>query len=383
MIAVDDALVDRARSLAPLIDAEADVAERDTTTTRAVVDALKESELLWSMVPRELGGLEADVVTAISVFEEISRADGSTGWSAMANITSSCFAAIYTGESAAKAMFADGVRGIHAGMLGPVGTAKRVDGGYVVTGKYQFGSGCAHATHIGAGTIEVNDDGVPCNSDSGLPAMRVVLIPREQVEFRGNWDVLGLTSTGSYDYIVDNVFVPEEFSFSLLEWQQQRGGENFGLGLFAITAAGHAGFALGVGRRVLDEIVDLARTRTRMAAFEPISAQQLFQYELAMHDSAMRSARTGVFDAFADADAAVRRDGAATNLQQQRIRAVTTYATKVAADAARFAYSWAGSHGLRPGVIQRCFRDIHAGTQHIYVDNGTLTGYAQALLAEG
>ena len=380
---IDTALLDRARALVPVIEAEADLAERDTTTTQPVVDALKDSDLLWSMVPRELGGLETDILTALAVFEEIARADGSTGWSAMANITSSCFAAIYTGEAAAKAMFADGVRGIHAGMLGPVGTAKRVDGGYLVNGRYQFGSGCAHATHIGAGTIEVDAGGTPCNSDSGLPAMRVVLIPREQVEFRGNWDVLGLTSTGSYDYVVDDVFVPEDFSFSLLEWRQQRGGENFGLGLFAITAAGHAGFALGVGRRAIDEIVELARTRTRMAAFEPISAQQLFQYELAMHDSAMRSASAGVFDAFASADATVRSDGAATNLQQQRIRAVTTYATKVAADAARFAYTWAGSHGLRPGVIQRCFRDIHAGTQHIYVDNSTLTGYAQALLAEG
>jgi indole-3-acetate monooxygenase len=381
-MSVDSALLDRARALAPVIEADADAAERDTTTTTKVVEALKGSELLWSLVPRELGGLETDILTALAVFEEIARADGSTGWSAMANITSSCFAAIYTGDSAAKSMFAEGVRGIHAGMLGPVGTAKRVDGGYLVNGKYQFGSGCAHATHIGAGTIEVGDDGTPLDAESGLPAMRVVLIPSDQVEFRGNWDVLGLTSTGSYDYVVADVFVPEDFTFSLLEWQQQRGGDNFGLGLFAITAAGHAGFALGVGRRVLDEIIELARTRTRMAAFEPISAQQLFQYELGMHDSAMRAARAGVFEAFADGDAAVRRDGAATNLQQQRIRSVTTYATKVAADAARFAYSWAGSHGLRPSVIRRCFRDIHAGTQHIYVDNGTVTGYAQTLLAE-
>jgi hypothetical protein len=65
-----------------------------------------------------------------------------------------------------------------------------------------------------------------------------------------------------------------------------------------------------------------------------------------------------------------------------RLRAATTYATHVATDAARFAYSWAGSAGLRPGVIQRCLRDMLAGSQHIYVDNGTLTGYAQLLLAD-
>ena len=60
-----------------------------------------------------------------------------------------------------------------------------------------------------------------------------------------------------------------------------------------------------------------------------------------------------------------------------------TFSRASAADAARFAYTWAGSSGLRsPSVVQRCFRDINAGTQHLYVDNNTLTGYTEARLAE-
>ena len=177
--------------------------------------------------------------------------------------------------------------GIHAGMLGPVGTARRVDGGYRVSGRYQFGSGCAHASFIGAGTVEVDDDGNPRTTESGLPAMRVVLIPRAEVDFRGNWDVLGLTATGSYDYVVDDVFVPEDYTYSLLEHTQERGGPAFRIGLFSITASGHAGFALGVGRRALDEITTLASTRVRMAGFATIGTEQLFQYELAQHDCAL------------------------------------------------------------------------------------------------
>ena len=74
-------------------------------------------------------------------------------------------------------------------------------------------------------------------------------------------------------------------------------------------------------------------------------------------------------------------NGEPTLMQQQRMRQATTYATRIAADAARFAYTWAGTDALRnPSALQRCFRDIHAGTQHIYVDNNTLTGYTQALL---
>jgi len=381
-ITFDDAVVARARELAPLINAEADAAEDATTTTAAVVEALKDAGLFWIQVPRELGGLEVDVSTALAVFEALAYADGSTGWSAMANITSSCFAAIYTGADAASAMFGNGVQGIHAGMLGPVGAARRVDGGYRVSGRYQFGSGCAHASYIGAGTIEVDDTGNQLTTESGLPAMRVVLIPRDEVDFRGNWDVLGLTATGSYDYVVDDVFVPEAYTYPLLENVQQRGGPGFRVGLFSITASGHAGFALGVGRRALDEITTLASTRVRMAGFASIGTEQLFQYELAQHDCAMRAARAFVYEAVAEADAEARAQDVPGPILQPRVRAAATHATRVATDAARFAYHWAGSAGLRPGIVQRCLRDMLAGSQHIYVDNNTLTGYAAALVAD-
>ena len=379
---IDEAIVARARALAPLIEAEADRAEIETTTTAAVVDALRDSELFWLLVPSEFGGLDTDVCTALAVFETLAYADGSVGWSAMANSTSLCFAAIYTGESAARTMFTDDSLAIHAGMLGPVGSARRVDGGYRVTGRYSFGSGCAHASYIGAGTIETDDDGRQLTADSGLPAMRVVLMPRDQVDFRGNWDVIGLQATGSYDYMVDDVFVPEAFTYSLLEHTQQRGGENYGIGLFAITGAGHAGFGLGVGRRALDEITKLASTRVRMAGFATIGTEQLFQHDLGVHDCALRAARALVFETYADADAQARAKGVVDATTQARLRAVATYATRVATDATRFAFSWAGSAGLRDGVMQRCLRDLLAGSQHIYVDNNTLTGYATALVTD-
>ena len=119
--------------------------EADTTTTQRVVDAIAKAELFWILVPKELGGAEAPLNDVLEVFEELAYADGSTGWSVMANITTSCFAAIYTSDDASAAMFPAGALGIHAGMLGPVGTARAADGGFVVSGHYQFGSGCAHA----------------------------------------------------------------------------------------------------------------------------------------------------------------------------------------------------------------------------------------------
>src|SRR3954451_6649987 len=183
-------LVDKARALRPLIEREAALAESESSTTKAVVDALAAAELFWILVPRELGGAEAGIEDALAVFEELAYADGSTGWSAMANATSSAFAAIYTSDDAAKTMFNADARGIHAGMLGPVGSARAADDGFMVNGRYSFGSGGAHAPCFGARTQEVHAQGSPVNDASGLPALRVVFLRPEQVVVRGNWDVL-------------------------------------------------------------------------------------------------------------------------------------------------------------------------------------------------
>ena len=375
-------LLDRARALTPLIERDAAKAEADTTTTQEVVDAVAAAELFWILVPKVLGGAEASIVDTLAVFEELAYADGSTGWSVMANVTSSCLAAIYTGDDASAAMFPANALGIHAGMLGPVGTARAVDGGYVVSGRYQFGSGCAHATWFGAGVQEVDAGGEPLTDESGLPAMRVVFLRPEQVEVRGNWDVLGLAGTGSYDYGVDEQYVDAGFTFPLLVAEPRRGGAVYGVGLFGLVAAGHAGFALGVGKRALIEVLALAPTRSRMGG-PAVAAEQLFQHDFAMHDAAMRAARAYVFESFGAAEATVLGGDPCSQVQQQRLRQATTYATRVAADAARFAYTWAGTSALRNGgALQRCFRDIHAGTQHLYVDNNTLTAYTQARLGE-
>lgn len=377
------------RQLTPLIEAAADRSEEQGTMPDDVVDALADAGLFWVLVPQELGGLEVDVRTAIEVFDELAYADGSTGWSLMANATSSAFASVYLPDETALPMFVDGAERpdpgharrlpIHGGMFGPVGEAVQRDGALEFTGRYSFGSGTGHSDWIAAGAM-LTVDGEPALDELGLPDMRVAFVPRDQVTFTGNWNALGLSGTGSFDYTVDHVLVPEDRTFRLLTCVPLRGGDVFRIGLFALTALGHAGFATGVGRRAIDEIVRIAQDKARLGA-DPIASQQLFQHDLAIHDAAMRSARAFVFEAFEELEAAVSGGGDATNLQVQRVRQATTYATRVAADACRFAYTWAGSAGLRqPSVVGRCFRDISAGTQHLFVDNNTLTGYAQALL---
>lgn len=376
---VDPDVLAVARSLTPLIESEAERSEAEGTMTQAVVDAVAEAGLFWIMVPTEVGGLGADIGTCLAVFEELAYADGSAGWSIMANATSSCFAAVYLEDAALDAMFGGDRLAIHGGMFGPVGQATVTDEGYLVEGDYRFGSGTGHADWIAAGVMEM-EDGEPAVTELGLPAMTITFVPRDQVELLGNWDVMGLAGTGSYDYRVDHVVVPERFTFRLLEATAKRGGPTHDLGLFGLTAAGHAGFALGVGRRALEEVLRIARSKERLGG-DPIAQQQLFQHDFALHDAAVRAAHGYVFASFGDVEATLGRGAVPTDEQNQRMRQATTWATRVSADACRFAYTWAGSDGLKnPSVVQRCFRDISAGTQHLFVDNNTLTGYTQALL---
>jgi alkylation response protein AidB-like acyl-CoA dehydrogenase len=368
------------RSLAELIEHEAAAVDAAGTLTTPVIDALTEAGLFGLMVPRELGGTEADAVTTLAVFEELSRADGSTGWSFLANATTTAFAAAYTGDAAVKEMFRGPGPVVHAGMLGPRGEAKQVDGGYQVNGRFSFGSGIAHANWIGAGTL-VTRDGEFVASSTGLPEMRVVFVPREQVTLLGNWDVLGLSGTGSYDYELPEQFVDEAFTFPLTAEETQRGGPVYRLGVLTLTSIGHCGFALGVARRALEEVASTAATKTRMGATSPIEDQQLFQHDFALHDAALRSARAYAFEVFGAAQGTVQGGDDLSLEQRHRARQVTTYATRVAGDVVRFAYTWAATDALRPGALQRCFRDLHAATQHIFVDHSTLTAAAPVLLA--
>ena len=374
-------LVETAHSLAPIIEREAAEAESRATMPETIVGALEGAGMFALMVPRELGGSEVDMVTALEVLEEVCRIDGSTGWSLLANVTSTAFAAAYCSDAAVKEMFEGPRPPIHAGQFAPRGSALVADGGYTVSGRYSFASGSDHAGYIAGGTLELKDgEFVP--DSRGLPMIRAVFVPKEQVNLLGNWDVMGLVATHSVDYEIPEQFVDAGWTFPLLEAEPLRGGPVYHLGVLSITSVGHAAFALGVGKRALEEVVSVAKAKQRMGASDVLGDQQLFQHELAMHDAAMRAARAYVIDVFGVAQAAVDSGDRPTPIESQRLRQATTYATRVAADATRFAYTWSGSDGLRnPSVLGRCFRDISAGTQHIFVDNSTLTDTAKLLLA--
>jgi len=376
--------LERARRAAPVLEANAQRAEDERTLPAASVAALVEADLFRVALPRELGGDEAGFATAIAVWEEIARADGSAGWTLMANGSGAAAASAYLSDDAVGKVFGGDPAATLGGQFAPRGTGLREGNGYRVTGSYGFGSGSGHSRYVSAGFIPL-ENGAPVMLPSGLPDMRVGFVPREQVEFTDGWYVMGLQGTGSYDYEVRGIVIPDGFHFALFGREPRRGGETFRaifrLNMMPMTAAGHAAFALGVGRRALDEIRAIASTRQRMGDPAPLAGRLTFQREFAQAEAKLRAARLLVLDAFAALEATSRAGQADTLSQRALVRAATCFATDAAREACDFAHLRAGTVAIRDGsVLQRCFRDIHTGSQHAFIGEKVYADAGTALL---
>jgi alkylation response protein AidB-like acyl-CoA dehydrogenase len=118
-----------------------------------------------------------------------------------------------------------------------------------------------------------------------------------------------------------------------------------------------------------------------MGAASRIADRERFQFELGRFDAALRSARSFVYESFGEAQSELDRGDDLTPARLLRLRQATTYATHVAVDVTRFAYSFAGTDPIRtPSALGRCFRDIHAASQHLVVDDLTLVLAGQSLV---
>ena len=368
-------------AVAPVIRESADHSERLRTMAPEAVAALRDAGLFWLIVPTDCGGMGADVLGLLAVVETLARADGSSGWTMMANSLLTGLAAAYCSDDAVHEMFGGSPRPVMAGMLGPGGRAIEVDGGMVGSGAYSFGSGAGHADWFGAGMI-VTDDGRPRTLPSGDVDVRVCVVPRSAVELRGNWDTMGLAGTGSFDYVVAERFIPEGFTFERSTTQPRRGGPLFQIGIPGFACAGHTAVALGITARALEEIAVLAGTKRRPGYAGTIADHPLFRQDFSRHEAAFEAMRSYTFDVYRQAQAVLRSGETLTDELRQRFRQSATYVHATAADIVRFCYTWGGSDALRnPSPLGRCMRDISGATQHVFVDPVTMVDAAPSLIA--
>ena len=364
---------DAARSLRELVAEEAPVSERRRTLTARTVEALWESGLLQRFNPAEAGGAEPSFAEMIETWIELAWQDGSLGWIGIANLPSAAACAAYLPDDGFAEVFTahDNLVTV-GGQFFPNGLGESVDGGYRVTGAWQFGSGTGHAEYVAAGFMPTVD-GELVVGDDGIPPLLVAVIPRNEVVFADGWHVQGLKGTGSYDYNVTDLFVPERRTFELFTTTPRRGGSPaFRMGLMPITAAGHASWALGVAKSMLDDVSELARTKVRMGDDGALANRATFQKGVSHHKAMWQAAHLLVLDAFAVAERQVLEDGALTPKMRADLRVAATYATEASREVVQWAHLAAGTSAIREGTrLERAFRDLYTGTQHVFIGEKT------------
>ena len=371
--------VARARAITPLIEAQVARSEVERTLPQPVVEALKDTDLFWMFTPVEAGGGGCGYRDLIEVIEQLSYADASAGWSFMANVESTAAAAAFCGDSAVDAMFGGRERGIMAGMLGPGGKGVAVDGGYRAGGHFSFGSGSAHATWLGGGMMVI-ENGKPRMLPHG-PEVQIAFVPRERVAMEDNWDVRGLSATGSYDYEIPEQFIGGDFAFERATAEPQRGGPAFSLGFAPIVSAGHVAVILGIMKRALQEIARIACEKKRVGYPSVIADHALFMHEFGKHEALAMAARHYSIEVFAGAEVAAADGRALTEYEKARFRQVASWVHQVGADVVRFCYTASGAEGFRASTpIGRAFRDMYVATNHLFIDPVNIANVAPVLL---
>lgn len=347
-----DELMARLDDLTPLIMEEAAAGEALGRPTDKVHQALADSGAYLIATPAELGGYEGTPSQVIQVVEKISYADASTGWSSMALLTLTGVAGAYLEDDEIVAdLFRDGARPLCAGQGTFPGRAVRDGDGYRLSGHWRFASGSPLATHgfTAAATDDTGD-------------IRIFVHPKDAVTMVDNWDVIGLRATGSIDYIAEDLYVPAGSSFSGATQEPLRGGAYYRLGVAGAAGVQHGAWALGVGRRLLDEMKALAPKRSKNPK-AAVNTDEFFA-EFARAEAKLRAARALLMETYRDLEITLDAGEPLSQEQETVTRVALNNATWSVHEISIFVHKWAGADVMRNTTVQRVWRDMHSGTQH-------------------
>ena len=374
-------LVTRARDLASAICAAADEIDRARRITGPLLEELHEARLFRMLYPRSVGGDEVEPAIYIEAVGELARADGSVGWCVSIANSIGLFAP-YLDLEAARTVFGD-KRTTCA--WGPPNDCRgiAVPGGYRVTGRWDFASGCRHATWMGAHGTVVEPDGSLRLNDAGRPVVRTWLFPVEDAVLLDNWDPIGLRGTASESYTVEDLFVPEEFTGTREDPTLRREpGPLYAFPQQTLYSVGIASVALGIARGMLDAFVELAQRKTPRGTGR-LAGNAVIQAEVARAEARLGAARCDLIDTVTEI---YRRAGPAAPIDvpdRARARLAGSHATTSAVAVADYTYKAAGVDAIFPGSpFERRFRDIHTLSQQIQSRDAHYETVGQVLLGK-
>ncbi|BBE74390.1 acyl-CoA dehydrogenase family protein [Oharaeibacter diazotrophicus] len=364
-------LLAKIAEIGPTLEANAPADEDRGELTPDSFAALKQLRMSHALATEALGGMQLPPTQVLELLEAITWWSGSAGWVSMVHCCIGAMSAAFLPDSAVERLFAPGTDNRFSGQGAPLGMLKKVDGGYRLTGRWSYGSGFSHATYSHSAAFVDDGTGKPAKDDAGNVVVMCAHAPIEEHVQLGNWDVLGLGGTGSIDYAADDVFVPDDLVFPILTAPPQRLKELFSLGVVGLAAIGHTGWALGQGRRMLDEIAKFARSKSGRAGM--LGESEKFWHDYGRAEARYRAARAFVFEVWRDIEATVETGTAVTTRQISLVHLAKSEIHEAGVEVCNFAYRAGGGASLRAGVIQRTFREMMVAANHFTIAPSVVT----------
>jgi alkylation response protein AidB-like acyl-CoA dehydrogenase len=378
-----EALLEAVQTLAPQIKERAAETEAARCLPADLAQQLADAGVFRLYVPASLGGLEVDPLTALDVVETLAAADGSTGWTSF--ILNTTFFTSWLEPTVAKEILSTQPGSGMAGVFSPIGraTPDGDGGGFRLDGRWPFNSGSPHASWFCEGAFVVGDDGQPRTLPGGQPDWRFLFLPAAEVEILDTWHVSGLRGTASHDVAVSGALIPEERTSNPIFRPAPHDGPIFRWPFFSALASLMAAFPLGVARRALDEFATVATTKSRGSG-ATLADTDAVSLAMARCEAQLRSARAFAVNALGDGwEQALAGDALSTD-KRVAIRIAALHAMRSGVEVVNTVFALAGGGALyETSPLQRCWRDIHAGSHHLFFSDDHTARAGRVLLGRG
>jgi indole-3-acetate monooxygenase len=352
-------LLESAAALRPVARGYQEEIDRERRIPKPLVEQLRAAGLYRMVVPVELGGLQVDLVPFLRAVELLAEGDASVGWNLVNNSVLQ-LAALGLPDAGVEEVFVRGPDTILAGTVVPGGgTAVSVDGGYVVTGRWPFGSGCRES-HWMVGNFEI------AHGDGKLYR---AFFPTDQCSVIDTWDMSGMQGTGSHDWTVTDVFVPERRTthvpgrLFVNQWQRWH-GTLYALPIHGIVGPHHSMVATGIARAGIEALTELAGAKVPRGRPGLLRDRDHVQESVARAEALLGAGQAYRAVALRDLWETIESGQVSTLQQRARCRLAASFAVDSARQAMDLMYRAGGTtSSQRTHQLARCWRDLHVVAQ--------------------
>ncbi len=366
-------VVQAAAAMRPVLRRYQEELEREQRMPRALVAQLQEAGFYRLVIPRSLGGLQADPLTYMRVVELLAEGCGSVGWN-LANNSIGQLVTLGLPDEGVHEIYPPGHSTVMAGTaVQGGGTAVPVEGGYRVNGRWTFGSGCQESSWM-LGSFQILDDGEPRRRPDGSAMYWRGVFPRAEAEIvPGSWDVAGLRGTGSFDWTVKDVFLPERRTMVHAgipldnQWSRWP-GVTYALPTQCWVGPHHSAVITGIARAGIDALIALAVEKTPRGRTFRLCDNPQVQDAVGRADATLNAGRVYRNAMIAEIWNTIAAGGETTQEQRARCRLASTYAADSAREAMDLVYRHGGSTSFkRESRLAECWRDLHVVGQTVTI----------------